>query len=80
MSPLPGVDPENELGRGQCRGSPAGSRGAGPVVGLGTPEADDFSHLKGYLDATSGILGRGMAPCPPLKSATDLCRVAGNTA
>jgi len=25
--------------------------------------------LKGYLDATSGILGGGMAPPPPFKSA-----------
>jgi len=44
---LTGADPENELGGGQFRGSPSGSRG----------EADDFSQLKGYLDATSGILG-----------------------
>jgi len=45
-------------------------RGSG---GRSPPEADDFSHLKGYLDATSGILGGGMAPWPPpLKSATDV--------
>ena len=51
---------------------PAWSRGGAPVGGLGTksPEADDFSQLKGYLDVTSGILGGGMAPCPPPKSAT----------
>ena len=45
-------------------GSPlAGSRERSP------PEADDFSQLKGYLDATSGILG-GHDPLPPLKSTT----------
>ena len=32
--------------------------------GHGPPEADDFSQLKGYLDATSGILG-GHGPLPP---------------
>jgi len=31
----PEADPENELGGGQFRGSPAGSRGEGPVGGLG---------------------------------------------
>jgi len=31
----PGAIPENELGGGQFRGSPAGSRGGGPVGGLG---------------------------------------------
>jgi len=31
----PRADPENELGGGQFRGSPAGSRGGGPVEGLG---------------------------------------------
>ena len=30
-----GADPENELRGGQFRGSPAGSRGGGPVGGLG---------------------------------------------
>jgi len=61
---LTGADPENELGGGQFRGSPSGSRGGAPP-----PEADDFSQLKGYLDATSGILG-GHGPLAPLKSAT----------
>jgi len=61
-SELAGADPENEVGGGQFRGSPAGSRGGGP---RSPPEADDFSQLKGYLDATSGILGGGMDPCPP---------------
>ena len=32
---LHGADPENELGGGQFSGSPAGSRGGGPVGGLG---------------------------------------------
>ena len=53
---------------------PAWSRGGAPVGGLGTksPEADDFSQLKGYLDVTSGILREGEACplCPPLKSAS----------
>jgi len=31
----PGADPENELGGGQFWGSPVGSRGGGPVGGLG---------------------------------------------
>ena len=29
---------------------PAGSRGGAPVGGRSSPEADDFSQLKGYLD------------------------------
>ena len=72
---LTGADPENELGGGQFRGSPAGSRGGGPVGSLGgqsSPEADDFSQLKGYLDVTSGIFGGGAWPlASPLKSARD---------
>jgi len=38
--------------------------------GRSTPEADDFSQLKGYLDVTSGILG-GHAP-PPLNPPVSL--------
>jgi len=53
-----GADPENKHGGGQFSGlgdgsPPAGSRGGAPVGGLGgrsSPEADDFSQLKGYLD------------------------------
>ena len=37
-------------------------RGSG---GRSPPEADDFSQLKGYLDATSGILGGGHGPLGP---------------
>ena len=64
-------------------GSPSGVQGRSPGRGSGgrsPPEADDFSQLKGYLDATSGILG-GMDPCPPLlplKSASVFLRCRFN--
>jgi len=52
----------------------SGVQGCRPGRGSGgrsPPEADDFSQLKGYLDATLASWG-GMAPWPPpLKSATD---------
>ena len=50
---LRGGSKKNELGGGNSGG-----------LGVRPPEADDFSQLKGYLDATSGILG-GVAPCLP---------------
>jgi len=63
----PVADPENELGRGQFRGSGDGSRSTGRGSGgRSPPEADDFSQLKGYLDVTSGILGgHGPLASPP---------------
>ena len=48
-----GADPQNELGGGQFRG---------------LEEADDFSQSECYLDVTSGILGRAMAPLASLNT------------
>jgi len=53
-------------------GANSGGHQRGPGVeagrvsgGRSPPEADDFSQLKGYLDATSGIFG-GHGPLAPL--------------